>query len=98
MGEKTPNAWGLCDMHGNVGEWCADWYDADYYKTSPVDDPAGPSTGSDRVARGGSWFIPATVGRSADRDGRPPVVRSFGLGFRVALDVGGKVEPPREAK
>ena len=47
---------------------------------------------------GGSWFIPATAGRSADRDGRPPVVRSFGLGFRVALAVGGKAEPPREAK
>jgi len=55
VGEKRPNAWGLYDMHGNVGEWCSDWYDRSYYGNSPPSDPAGPSLGSDRVFRVGGW-------------------------------------------
>ena len=55
VGEKKPNAIGLYDMHGNVWEWCTDWFDADYYKQSPAEDPQGPKLTSLRVARGGGW-------------------------------------------
>lgn len=84
VGSYDPNAWGLYDMHGNVYEWCADWYDSDYYKTSPVADPRGPSEGSSRVLRGGNWGYTAGYCRSANRDWYVDSVRRYYLGFRVA--------------
>ncbi len=83
VGEKKPNAWGLHDMHGNVWEWCMDWYSSDYYSQSPSTDPSGPSTGSVRLVRGGSWSGDARDCRSANRDGCAPTIRGDNLGFRL---------------
>ena len=85
VGEKLPNPWGLYDMHGNVWEWCSDRYDGNYYGSSPSADPKGPSSGSIRVYRGGSWIINAGRCRSADRGRNWPDYRSLYVGFRVAL-------------
>ena len=68
VGQKQPNAWGLYDMHGNVWEWCRDWYDKDYYGRSLAVDPQGPSSGSSRVMRGGSWNYNARFHRVSRRD------------------------------
>ena len=82
VGQKLPNAWGLYDMHGNVWEWCLDWYRA--YPTTAVTDPMGPDTGSHRVNRSGSIADSAYDCRSATRNG-PPDGRYIDAGFRVAL-------------
>jgi formylglycine-generating enzyme required for sulfatase activity len=88
VGRKKPNAWGLCDMHGNVYQWCADWYGQGYYKLSAPDGPLGPSDGSERVLRGGSFQNDACLGRSADRHAhRPPAYREPVLGFRVVAEI-----------
>ena len=78
VGLKKPNAWGLYDMHGNVWEWCADWYNEDYYATQPVDDPTGPSSGTCRVLRGSSFGDHPMNVRSAVRNWDMPVKSGVG--------------------
>ena len=85
VGQKHPNAWGLYDMHGNVREWCFDWFSGDYYANSPLEDPTGPESGSLRVNRGGSWRYTAGDCRSASRVRFRPRDRDNFLGFRVAF-------------
>ncbi|MCA9093631.1 MAG: SUMF1/EgtB/PvdO family nonheme iron enzyme [Planctomycetaceae bacterium] len=84
VGLKKPNPFGLYDMHGNVFEWCSDWYDEKYYMTSPIENPQGSSSGSHRVIRGGNWGRPPASCRSADRGTNSPSARNTSLGFRLA--------------
>lgn len=89
VGSYPPNAFGLYDMHGNVWEWCADWYGRGYYRNSPVDDPKGPKSGSMRVIRGGEWYGDGRDCRSAFRYADEPTGVFYVMGLRVAMDLAG---------
>jgi formylglycine-generating enzyme len=86
VGKFRSNAFGLYDMHGNVWEWCSDWYDEGYYSRSPTDDPPGPNAGSSRVLRGGGWNVTPVGYRSASRCGNVPADRGYLIGFRVVCE------------
>ena len=93
VGLKYPNELGIYDMSGNVFDWCHDWYDEAYYaachKQGVVSNPSGPSKGSRRVIRGGSWSITAGYCRVADRNRYEPSDRYSDLGFRLVLSLQG---------
>ena len=85
VGGKKPNPWGLYDMHGNVWEWCRDWFGD--YSNGIARDPVGPSIAPLRASRGGSWVYNVKDMGSAYRSGNSPRTLSYGLGFRLSLQV-----------
>ena len=76
--------YGALDMAGNVGEWVADWYDPGYYSASPLNDPPGPSAGTEKLARGGSLGASARFLRTSSREHFAPTFTDLGIGFRCA--------------
>jgi len=86
VGSYRPNSLGLYDMSGNIWEWVADWFDEDYYKKSPRDNPKGPQSGRDRVIRGGCWLNSPNYLRCAYRFGLNPSLRENDIGFRVVME------------
>jgi formylglycine-generating enzyme len=84
-GQSPPNGYGLFEMCENVHEWCADWFGADYYVTSPERNPQGPAEGTRKASRGGSWRHHVKVSRSSARSSIPPEFQYADYGFRLAM-------------
>jgi formylglycine-generating enzyme required for sulfatase activity len=89
VGSSDPNEFGLYDICQNVHEWCSDWFQADYYGSSPERNPRGPESGERRSSRGGSWRHHIKVTRCAVRSSIPPQFKYADYGFRVACDGSG---------
>jgi formylglycine-generating enzyme required for sulfatase activity len=88
VGVNELNDFGLFDMSENVHEWCADYYDYNYYRYSPARNPPGPSSGQRRASRGGSWRHRVKFSRCAARSSLPPSFKYADYGFRIALTIG----------
>jgi formylglycine-generating enzyme required for sulfatase activity len=88
VGQYAANPWGLHDLHGNVWEWCRDWYAADAYAVAGDTDPTGPPKGRLKVLRGGSWNNSGHLCRSARRNKHAPDFRSDTIGVRVKMVMG----------
>jgi sulfatase modifying factor 1 len=86
VGGSKPNLWGVYDLCENVHEWCADWFDRNYYAGSPERNPQGPASGERRASRGGSWRHHIKVSRCAARSSIPPQFQYADYGFRVVRD------------
>ena len=97
IGSKMPNGLGIYDMSGNVSEWCQDWYDVEYYKSSPVQNPKGSSSGSYRVLRGGGWSDKLSFLRASKRFDENQDRRHDNIGFRLALSTPTQIEVNRRA-
>ncbi len=87
VGERLPNGFRLYGISENVHEWCADWYEADYYRESPLRNPQGPSAGVRRASRGGSWRHQIKIARVAARSSLPPEYQYNDYGFRCAMSL-----------
>ncbi len=85
VGRKKPNAWGLYDMHGNVWEWCRDWYSDEFYTKAKKADPENTTEAISRVVRGGAWNGAPGMSRSARRGGFRPDISNHDTGFRVII-------------
>jgi len=100
VGQKKPNLWGLYDMHGNVAEWCNDFYSENYYKSSPEKNPEGPSGGKERVLRGGAWNSSADSCRSSYRASDPSIddtcLASDAIGFRCVRNTTNNTSPKQD--
>jgi sulfatase modifying factor 1 len=91
VGGGVPNVWGVYELGENVHEWCSDWFDKEYYATSPARNPHGPASGERRASRGGSWRHHIKFSRCASRSSIPPSFKYADYGFRVVLT--GAAEP-----
>ncbi len=89
VGRKKPNELGICDMSGNIYEWCSDRYSPGWYQVSAKNNPTGPVTGEYRVIRGGSWFYDYSGLRVTDRESANPSYRYGYIGFRLCRSAGG---------
>ncbi len=87
VGSLLPNELGIYDMSGNVSEWCSGWYSEDYFSNSPLKNPKGPTSGTEKVIRGGSWYSIDSDLRVTDRDYEPIKHSNDILGFRLIIGI-----------
>jgi len=86
VGSFSPNTWQVYDMHGNIAEWCSDWYESKYYEKSPSNNPKGPENGTFKVVRGGSWQSDGSILRCGNRTSYNPSLKMNTIGFRCVKD------------